>query len=87
MRENNEDQQTNLSNYQNRFLDMIMTDPVSVFKAVSSDDVLKPFIYKESTLFGGKLGIRTLARKYKITERRVRTLINQIKKNSEKWSE
>ena len=77
-------QETNerLCKYQNIFLNLCNENPNLIIQSLSNIDILKPQIWADSRENGGKLGRRGIARKYNLTEGKVRWILKNIKKEN-----
>lgn len=80
MKEKTEETATQLSNEQQRFLELIQQDPLMIIEGFSSYDIKKPLIWIDRTK--NKLTLQQISIKYRISYKSVRTILKNIKNNS-----
>lgn len=71
-----------ISKYQKEFLQLIESNPELIFESLSSIEIKKPLIWRDSIRNGGKLGTRGLAMKYGISRMTARTILKNIENNN-----
>lgn len=80
MKEKTEETAMQLSNEQQRFLELIQQDPLMIIEGFSSYDIKKPLIWIDRTK--NKLTLQQISIKYRISYKSVRTILKNIKNNS-----
>lgn len=63
-----------------KFKELLNECPDCIFGTLNYKDIIKPLLWADLSVNGGKLSYRGAARKYKITLDEVTTIIKNIKK-------
>lgn len=84
MSEKQDEIEMNLSKIQKDFLKLVNENPLLVLEALSHNDIIKPLIWNDSLRNGGKLGYRGIARKYDITDKKSRWILQKIQERNGK---